>query len=179
MKKTEFKVHTIYSKQDILQMEKVSIRKLRLTGIVILSAVLVLYAAVFLWETVQGEGYASLLPSKSGALDIVLMAALAFALAILAALPHIQTRRILKNAPGGVLKANYYFYEKTFQYGWGDTFQTIAYAEIQEFRILPNTFYMKAKDLSYWVKKADFVTGDPEKFSEYMKQKVSCKVAEK
>ena len=75
MRKTEFKVHTIYSREDILQMEKVSGRKMRHLGLGITGAVFILYLAVVLWEVVQGDGHASIFPFISGGvLDVVLLA---------------------------------------------------------------------------------------------------------
>ncbi|HJB28721.1 MAG TPA: hypothetical protein IAA06_07995 [Candidatus Blautia faecavium] len=180
MRKTEFKVHTIYSREDILQMEKVSGRKMRHLGLGITGAVFILYLAVVLWEVVQGDGHACIFPFISGGvLDVVLLAILAICFVMIFCMPYLQRHKILKDLPGGVLKANYYFYERTFQYGWGETFTTVGYVEIQEFISLPNSFYIKAKDVSYWVKKSDFQVGTPEEFLEFMKGKVKCKVIEK
>lgn len=173
MKKTEFKVHTIYSKEDILQMQKQSLGKLRKTGLAVTVIIFILYAAVVLWEASLGEGHASLFSFISGGvLDTILLAVLAFLIVLLFALPYIQRSKILKAVPGGVLKANFYFYERTFQYGWGDSFTSIGYAEIDEFKVLTNSFYIKAKGVSYWVKKEDFEVGTAEKFEEFMKAKV-------
>lgn len=179
-KTTEFKVHTIYSKQDILQMQKVSGRKLRTVSLSVTGIIFILYLAVVLWEIKQGQGHASIFSFVSGGvLDAVLLAILAMCLVMVAAMPYLQTKKILRTAPGGVLKANYYFYEKTFQYGWGESFTSVAYVDIEEMIQLPNTFYIRAKDVSYWVKKSDFQVGTPENFWEFMKSKVKCKTTDK
>ncbi|MDQ9825427.1 hypothetical protein RFZ44_19185, partial [Acinetobacter sp. 163] len=91
---------------------------------------------------------------------LVLLGGLIAGIVILAVLPRIQTKRILKDLPGGILKANYYFYEKTFEYGWGNHFTSIGYVEIQEFLNLEKTFYIKARDVAYWIKKEDFEVGN-------------------
>lgn len=178
MRTTEFKVHTVYSKEDILKMQKISLGKFRMISICITGLVCALYIALIIWSEVTGTERASLFSFMPGAvLDIILVAVLVFAMLVLFLLPHIQCRQILKAAPGGVLKANFYFYEKTFQYGWGNSFATIAYAEVEEFRNLEKTFYLKAKDISYWIKKTDFEVGTPEDFLEYIKTKVKCKIS--
>lgn len=180
MKTTEFKVHTIYSKDDILQMEKVATRRLRRSSLTAAVIVLVLYAAVIIWESTQGNGHASLFSFMSGGvLDAILIIALVCVIIVMYSLPYIQRKRILKAVPGGVLKANYYFYEKTFQYGWGNSFESIAYVEIDEFHSLEKTFFIKAKGVAYWVKKSDFEVGTPENFLEFMRGKVRCKMLEK
>ncbi|MDO4276583.1 MAG: hypothetical protein Q4D16_23220 [Eubacteriales bacterium] len=177
MKTTEFKVHTIYSKDDILQMEKVSSQKLRRISLTVTGIVFVLYVAVVLWEASKGDGHVSLFSFVSGGvLDAVLIIALLCTIAMMVSLPYLQRRKILKAVPGGVLKANYYFYEKTFQYGWGNSFTSVAYINIQEFRNLANTFFIKADGVAYWIKKSDFQVGNPEDFLEFMKGKVKCKV---
>lgn len=174
MKTTEFKVHTIYTKDDILQMQKVVTRPIRRIGLLITGAIFVVYLAAVLWELARGEGFSSVFSFvDGGVLDAVLLIILAVVLAVLAALPYLQTRGILKSAPKGGLRANFYFYGKTFQYGWGDCFTTIPYAKIQEFRPLEKTFYIKADDTSYWVKKSDFQVGTPEKFQTFMEEKIS------
>lgn len=180
MKKTEFKVHTIYTKEDILQMQKVATRRLRSISLSVTGIIFVLYLAVVLWEWAKGEGYVSLFPFASGGvLDAVLLAILAICIVMVFSMPYLQRNKIIRQAPGGVLKANYYFYEKTFQYGWGESFVTIPYGEIEEFINLPNTFFIRAKDVSYWVKKQDFQVGDPVEFYEFMKKKIKCKVTDK
>lgn len=180
MKKTEFKVHTIYSKEDILQMQKVSTRRLRSISLSVTGLVFVLYLAVVLWEMKKGEGYASIFSFASGGvLDAILLSILALCIVLVISMPYLQRSRILKKAPDGVLKANYYFYEKTFQYGWGDSFSTVAYVEIEEFVHLPNTFFIRAKDVTYWIKKKDFQVGTPEAFWDFMKKKVKCKVTDR
>lgn len=177
MRTTEFKVHTIYSKDDILQMQKVASQKLRRLSLTVTGIVFVLYVAVVLWEASKGEGHASLFSFVSGGvLDGILIAALLCTIVLMVSLPYLQRRKILKAVPGGVLKANYYFYEKTFQYGWGESFTTIAYVNIEEFRNLANTFFIKADGVAYWVKKSDFQVGTPENFLEFMRGKVKCKI---
>lgn len=176
MKTTEFKVHTIYTKEDIMQMQKVATRTLRRMGLLVTGVIFVLYMAVVLWEAAKGEGFASVFSFVAGGvLDVILLVALALSLVIISLLPWIQTRRILKAAPAGGLRANFYFYKKTFQYGWGDCFTTIPYGNIQEFRPLENTFYIKADNVSYWVKKSDFEVGTPEGFQSFMESKVTKK----
>lgn len=178
MRSTEFKVHTVYSKEDILQMEKVSTRKQRLISLIITVTVIVLYFSMVLWSAVKGTGHVSLFPEgTSRVLDIILLAALVVCIAVLAGLPYWKCNKILKSVPGGILKANYYFYEKTFQYGWGNAYSSIAYVDINVFKELPNSFFIEAKGLTYWVKKSDFQVGDPEAFLEFMKGKVRCKIS--
>lgn len=178
MRTTEFKVHTVYSKEDILQMEKVSTRKLRMRSLVITIVVFVLYLAMIIWGAATGKGHASLFPSgTSRVLDIILLAALVICIVVMIGLPYWKRNKILKGVPGGVLKANYYFYEKTFQYGWGNTYSSTAYMDIDVFKELPNSFYIEAKGYTYWVKKSDFQVGKPEDFQEFMKGKVSCKIS--
>lgn len=173
MKKTEFKVHSIYSKEDILQMQKVATGKMRRKSLAVTVALFAVYGATVLWEMRKGEGHASLFSFVSGGvLDAVLLTALLISIIMVISLPYLQRRRILKSVPGGVLKANYYFYEKTFQYGWGDNFVTVAYTDIEDFRELSNTFFFKAKGTAYWVKKEDFVVETPEKFLEFITMKV-------
>lgn len=177
MKTTEFKVHSAYSKEDILKMQKTASRKMRMTSLAVTGLVFVLYAAAVLWEASKGEGHASLFSFVPGStLDVILLAALAFSIVMIIILPYLQRNKILKAVPGGVLKANYYFYEKTFQYGWGNSFTSIAYVDIQEFLNLENTFYIKARDVSYWIKKEDFEVGTPEEFLKFMQGKVKCKI---
>lgn len=179
MRKTEFKVHTIYSKEDIIQMQKYTEAKKRKYGSVILGIIFVIYLAVVIWQLLTGAESASVIPFITGdVLDIFLLAVLVFSLVYLFFLPNIQTRKILKTVPGGVLKANFYFYEKTFQYGWGDTFTTVGYREIEELRYLSNTIFMKANDVTYWVKKSDFQVGTPEGLMEFLRDKVICKIKE-
>lgn len=180
MKNTMFKVHSVYSKKDIVQMEKMATRKLRYRSMIAAGVVLILYAAILLWMSVQETGHivlAFLIPANM--LDIIILAAAASTFVMMLTMPYYKSSRALKEAPGGVIKANYYFYEKTFQYGWGSRFATIAYMDVQEFWNLPAAFYIKADDLSYWIKKEDFEVGTPEAFAKYMKEKIRCKVVEK
>lgn len=175
MKKTEFKIHTIYSKEDILQMEKVSWKKMQRLSYIISGSLLILYGAIVVWETVQGVEQTSLIPFLSGTtLNIILIATLVFLLAMTIAWPYLRRRKILKTVPGGVLRANFYFYEKVFKYGWGEAFTTIPYVRVEEFRNLPKTFYIRADGVAYWVKKSDFEVGTPEEFLEFMRAKVNC-----
>ena len=175
MKKTEFKVHTIYSDGDILQMEKVSTQKLRRISLSVSGVIFVLYLAVILWESAKGDGYASLFSFMSGSvLNVILLTALAISIIGVSYMPYHRKNKIIKSVPGGVLKANYYFYEKTFQYGWGDNFASIAYVSIEEFRNLPNSFFIRADGIAYWVKKEDFEVGTPEEFLEFMCGKLKC-----
>lgn len=161
-------------------MQKVSGRRLRNISLSVTGGIFVLYLAVVLWEVIKGEGHASLFSFVSGGvLDAVLLAILAICLVMVFSMPYLQTNKILGAAPGGVLKANYYFYEKTFQYGWGESFTSVAYIDIEEIINLPNTFYIRAKDVSYWVKKDDFQVGTPDKFWEFMKSKVRYKMTDK
>ena len=172
MKKTEFKVHTVYSKEDILQMQKIAGSRFRKRSLAVTGVVFILYVAVVLWERSQGEGYASLFSFISGSmLDAILISVLIFTMILIYSIPYFQRNKILKTV-GGELKANFYFYGKTFQYGWGESFSTIAYAKIQEFRELPKTFYFKAGDVAYWIKKEDFVLGTPEAFSSFIQDKI-------
>lgn len=173
MKKTEFKVHSIYSKEDILQMQKVATGKLRRNSLVVTIALFLIYVGIVLWEMKNGEGYASIFSFVSGGvLNAVLLAALLLSIVMVISLPYMQRNKILKSVPGGVLKVNYYFYEKTFQYGWGENFVTVGYKEIEDFRELPNTFFFKARGTAYWVKKEDFEVGSPEKFLEFISGKI-------
>ena len=168
MKNTMFKVHSVYSKEDIVQMEKMATRKLRHRSMLAAGIVLLLYVGLLLWASVQETGQivlAFLIPAS--------------VLELMLSMPYHKANKTIKEAPGGVIKANYYFYEKTFQYGWGNRFATIAYMDVQEFWNLPTAFYIKAEDLSYWVKKTDFEVGTPEAFAQYMKEKINCKVVEK
>lgn len=179
MKKTEFKVHTIYAKEDILQMQKCTEAKRRKIGLWVLGMIFVIYAAVVIYQVTAGAERPSVIPFITGdVLDMILLIVLAGSIVFLAVLPYVQTKRILKAAPGGVLKANFYFYERTFQYGWGDAFTTIGYTEIQELRYLPNTIYIKAKDVAYWVKKSDFQVGTAEGLMEFLRNKVKCEIKE-
>lgn len=177
MKVTSFKVHTIYSKEDILQMEKVASRKLRTIGLTTSILIFVLYLAVVIWEASKGGEAVSVFSFITGStLNTILLLALLCAIIVLIAWPYIRQRKMVKSLPGGVLKANYYFYEKTFEYGWGENFSKIAYVDIEEFRNLQNSFFIKANGIVYWVKKSDFEVGTPEDFLEYMKKKVKCKI---
>lgn len=143
-------------------------------------AAFVLYVAVVIWQAVAGEGQASVISFMTGnTLNAILIAALILCIVLMLGLPYWQTRSILKTVPGGVLKANYYFYEKTFQYGWGSSFDTIAYMNIEEFISLEKTFYIKADNVSYWIKKEDFVVGTADEFYKFMCDKVTCKVLHK
>lgn len=177
MKVTSFKVHTIYSKEDILQMEKVASRKLRTIGLTTSILIFVLYLAVVIWEASKGGEAVSVFSFITGStLNTILLLALFCAIIVLIAWPYIRQRKMVKSLPGGILKANYYFYEKTFEYGWGESFSKIAYVDIEEFRNLQNSFFIKANGIVYWVKKSDFEVGTPEDFLEYMKKKVKCKI---
>lgn len=177
MKTTEFKVHSIYSKEDIRQMQKVVNRKMRTIGLSVSVVVFILYVAVLIWEWNENGKTSSLFTSVSGnVLNLVLLGGLIAGIAVLTMLPRIQAKRILKDLPGGVLKANYYFYEKTFEYGWGNHFTSTGYVEIQEFLNLEKTFYIKARDVSYWIKKEDFEVGNAEDFLKFMERKVKCKI---
>ena len=177
MKTTEFKVHTVYSKEDLLQMEKVSTRTVRMRLLFITLAAFVLYFAVVVWNVAAGNGHITLFPPGTNkVVDVILLAAMAGCLVVMIILPYRNRDKILKNTPGGVLKANYYFYEKTFQYGWGNSYSSAAYVEITTFKELPESFYIEAAGLTYWVKKSDFEVGTPERFSEFMRGKVKCRV---
>ena len=172
MKTTEFKVHSIYSKEDIQQMQKVVNRKMRTIGLSVSVVVFILYLAVLVWEWNENGKTSSLFTSVSGnVLNLILLGGLIAGIVVLAVLPRIQAKRILKDLPGGVLKANYYFYEKTFEYGWGNHFTSTGYVEIQEFLNLEKTFYIKARDVSYWIKKEDFEVGNAEDFLKFMEGK--------
>ncbi|MDY5663677.1 MAG: hypothetical protein SPF46_04330, partial [Blautia sp.] len=143
MKTTEFKVHTIYSKQDILQMEKVSTRIIRMRLLLVTLVAFLLYFAVVVYGIATGKGHVSLFPEGTNkVVDVILLAAMVICIIIVLVLPYWNRNKILKNVPGGVLKANYYFYEKTFQYGWGSTFSTTAYVDITVFKELENSFYI-------------------------------------
>lgn len=180
MKKTEFKVHTIYAKDDLLKMEKVAYRKSRVIGLLITELVFLFYLGAVMWAVSLKDDRISSFPLISGGIgDVVVLVILAACMLALYFMPYYQRHKILKEAPGGVLKANYYFYEKTFQYGWGDTFTSVGYVEIQELVNLSDAFYIKARDLSYWVKKSDFQVGNADSFLEFMKAKVKCKVTDK
>ncbi len=180
MKNTMFKVHSVYSKEDILEMEKVATEKLRRRSLAAAGAVLIFYAAILLWGSVKTSGHIKLsvlIPNST--LDVVILTAILCTFVMMISMPYYRRNKVLKEIPGGVLKANYYFYEKTFQYGWGNDFRTIAYMNVQKFRSLPNAFFIKTDEAYYWVKKVDFETGTPEDFYDYMKKKVSCKITEK
>lgn len=177
MKTTEFKVHSVYSKDDIVKMQKIASRKMRLSGLALTGIAFILYLALFLWDFSKGETSENLFQFIVGRpMDIILLAALAFSFVMSILLPYFQANKILKAVPGGVLKANYYFYEKTFQYGWGNKFSSIGFVEIQELFNLEKAFYIKANDVSYWIKKEDFEVGTPEDFLTYMQGKVKCKI---
>lgn len=180
MKTTMFKVHSVYSKEDILEMEKVATQKLRRRSLAAAGVVLILYVAMLLWGSVKIAGHielAALIPNS--VLDVVILVALFCTFVMMISMPYHRRNKVLKEVPGGVLKANYYFYEKTFQYGWGNDFRTIAYMNVQEFRSLPTAFFIKTDEAYYWVKKVDFEIGTPEDFYNYMKKKVTCKIIEK
>lgn len=177
MRTTEFKVHTIYSKDDILKMQKITLGKFRSVSIVLIGLLLVLYVALMIWSNATGQERVALFSFISNeVLDIVLIAMLVLIMSIVYAMPYIQRHQILKVVPGGVMKANFYFYEKTFQYGWGNSFTTIAYPEVEEFRELEKTYFVKAKGIAYWIKKSDFEVGTPEEFLDFMKTKLKCKI---
>lgn len=172
MKTIHFKVHSVYSKKDVVRMQKLATRKNRRRTIIVLVVVLVMYLLLGVLSAFLGGRPVtplSLLPS--GTLDLILMAAMVFTICLMITAPYFQAHKILKDAPGGELKANIYFYDQTFKYGWGNTFSTIAYMDIQEFRVLDDAFFIKAKDLSYWIKKADFEMGEAEQFQEFMEAK--------
>lgn len=180
MKNTMFKVHSVYSKEDIVQMEKMATRKLRHRSMLAAGIVLLLYVGLLLWTSVQETGQivlAFLIPAS--VLELIVVVTVICTFVMMLSMPYHKANKTIKEASGGVIKANYYFYEKTFQYGWGNRFATIAYMEVQEFWNLPTAFYIKAEDLSYWVKKTDFEVGTPEAFAQYMKEKINCKVVEK
>lgn len=177
MRTTEFKVHSAYTKEDILKMQKTAIRKMRTIGLGVTGFVFVLYLAVVIWAKLKGSQRPSIFSFVSGGtLDMVLLALLALCMGMMFLMPYMQARKLTKDLPGGVLKANYYFYEKTFQYGWGNHFTATAYADIEEVVNLEEAFYLKAKDVSYWVKKSDFEVGTPEEFLTFIRTKVTCPV---
>ncbi len=172
MKTIHFKVHSVYSKKDIVRMQKLATRKNRKRTIIVLVVVLVMYLLLgVLSAVVGGQPVSPLSILPSGALDLILMAAMVFTICLMITAPYFQAHKILKDAPGGELKANIYFYDQTFKYGWGNSFSTVAYMDIQEFRVLDDAFFIKAKDLSYWVKKVDFEMGDAERFREFLEEK--------
>ncbi len=176
MKNTMFKVHSVYSKEDIVQMEKMATRKLRHRSMFAAGIILLLYVGLLLWTSVQETGQivlAFLIPAS--VLEMIVVVTVICTFVMMLSMPYHKANRTIKEAPGGVIKGNYYFYEKTFQYGWGNHFATIAYMDVQEFWNLPTAFYIKAEDLSYWIKKTDFEVGTPEEFAQYIKGKIHCK----
>lgn len=176
MKTPLFKIHTKYSKEDIFQMQKISTLGFRRIGLTASVALLILYAAVLIWQKSAGQPHATLFPGIPGlVLDCILVIFLLFCIAFTAALPYLQQRRILKAVPGGELRASYYFYDKMFQYGWGSNFSIFYYSEIEDFRDLPNSFYIKAKGTGFWVKKNDFSPETCDAFSVFIKDKISRK----
>lgn len=173
MSTIEFKVHTQYNKSDILKMEKISIRKFRKKNMLVTGIAFLLYGAFMIYKTAAGITD-SLFWGKN-ILDWVLLTLLAMGFGISWAFPYFQTSKIIKAGQEGKLKANFYFHKKYFQYGWGGEYNTISYRQVQEFLNLDHTFYIKADQVSYWIKKEDFEIGTPEAFYTFMLEKLDNK----
>lgn len=172
MKTIHFKVHSVYTKKDMVRMQKLASRRNRRRTVIALVVVLLMYLFLTALNTVMaGKTISPLSFLPSGALDVILVASMAFTICLMVAAPYFQAHKILKAAPGGELKANLYFYDQTFKYGWGNSFSTVAYMDIQEFRVLDDAFYIKAGGLSYWVKKEDFEMGEADRFAGFIEQK--------
>ena len=82
--------------------------------------------------------------------------------------PYQATRQILKDKKDKVIKANYYFYKKGFQYGWGDRYLNVPYSEIKHIEEKSEGWFLKAADVVYWVKNTDFERGDSGTFGAFL-----------
>lgn len=169
----KFKVHTQYDRKDILKMEKISVRKFRKKNMLVTGIAFLLYGAFMVYKMAAGIDD-SLFFGKN-ILDWILLTLLAMGFGISWAFPYFQTGKIMKVSQEGKLKANFYFHEKYFQYGWGGEYSTVSYRQIQEFMNLEHTFYLKADQVSYWIKKEDFVIGTWEAFYTFMLEKSDCR----
>lgn len=172
MKTIHFKVHSVYSRKDIVRMQKMATRRNRRRTLAALIVVLILYVGLMILNALlAGESISPVSFIPGGTLDVILLAAMLFAIVMMVSAPYFQARKIIRDAPGGELKANIYFYDQTFKYGWGNSFTTTAYMEISEFRDMGDAFYIKAGERSFWIRKPDFEIGEADSFGEFMTQK--------
>ncbi len=172
MKTIHFKVNSVFTKKDVERMQKQAARKTNLRILIIIAVVIVAYVVTALFGAwLAEEPFTPSIFIPDGIFDAVLIAALLVAVAFAVISPYYKARKMIKDAPGGEIKAILYFYDRTFRYGWGNSFSTIAYVDIQEFRVLDDAFYIRADDLSYWVKKADFEMGKAEDFQKFIESK--------
>ncbi|HIY18180.1 MAG TPA: YcxB family protein [Candidatus Blautia avistercoris] len=165
-----FKIQTQYNKKEILKLQWMTGQKTAVRNLIICLAVGVIYIGLFIYNQVTGQSSGSLFHIGGNIVDGILIGLLAVCVGLIFLLPYLQARKVYKKCPGGVLKANFYFYQKNFQYGWGSQFETIPYSAIQEVRYIKDGIYLEANQKGYWIKD-DFVIGEKENFLKFMESK--------
>lgn len=160
-------------------MQKAAVEKMRRRGFLATGIIFFLYLVLVVWEAFDKGGLAAAFPAAGGIMDAILLIGLAVSVAGLLAMPYYQTRKIMKGAPAGGPRYNFYFYEKSFQYGWGDSFKTVFYSQVQKFRIMEDVVYIQANDIGYLVKMQDFQVGTAEDFLRFMEEKLPEKIVKK
>ncbi len=163
-----FKVHTIYKKEDVLKMQKLVGQRFQLTYRCIAIVLEVILLAILWWSVSGGNQGMKILGIPVTAASVVLVIAVAASLAWVELKPYQMTRKILKDKKDHVIKANYYFYKKGFQYGWGEQYLNVPYSQIRHIEERDEGWFFKAGEVVYWVKNTDFERGDSKKFGEFM-----------
>lgn len=128
----------------------------------------VFYVGILIYNHVTGQESASLFHINGNLIDMILISLLLICIALIFIMPYLQARKTYKACPDGILKANFYFYERNFQYGWGNHYDTIPYSSVKEVKFLKNGIYFETEKTGYWVKENDFVTGEKENFKEFL-----------
>ena len=160
-----YKVHTVYKKEDVLKMQKLVGKRFQLTYLCISVLVEVLLLAISIWSAGSGRKFLGI-PLTTA--SVILMIAVAVSLILVELRPYQATRQILKDKKDKVIKANYYFYKKGFQYGWGERYLNVPYSEIKHIEEKSEGWFLKAADVVYWVKNTDFERGDSGTFGAFL-----------
>lgn len=163
-----YKVRTVYQKKDVLRMQKLANEKTR--RMFFIAAVVALVASlVLLYWSSTGEGQnVAFLGISAKSISVVLAVAVVVSMVLIVLQPYHHTRKILKDKKDQIIKANFYFYKKGFQYGWGDNYRSISYQQVRDYREMEDGYFFQAEDVVYWVKKEDFERGDGKEFSKFM-----------
>ena len=168
-----YKVHTVYKKEDVLKMQKLVGQRFQLIYRCIAIVVEIILLAVCLWSR-SGGSKIQIFGISLTVAAVILLIAVAASLIIVELRPYQATRQILKDKKDKVIKANYYFYKKGFQYGWGDRYLNVSYSEIKHIEEREEGWFFKAGDVVYWVKNTDFERGDSKTFGKFIESCVGA-----
>ena len=163
-----YKVRTVYQKKDVLRMQKLANEKTR--RMFFIAAVVALVASLVLlyWSSTSEGQNVAFFGISAKSISIVLAVAVVASMVLIVLQPYHHTRKILKDKKDQMIKANFYFYKKGFQYGWGDNYRSISYKQVRDYREMEDGYFFQSEDVVYCVKKEVFERGDSMEFSKFM-----------